>query len=148
MESVQYYGPKKIFGLVEEGGLVTMTLEREEGGARYELKVPTSVFTKVVSSEPTDWNHVQEIKLKGAVADVLDALNKHGITGGEFKPFLQVLSLSYYSIFDRAVNYQFTGNDESYVPGGDIYFDFTIERANDITKHLDESKNGTTDTAA
>lgn len=140
MEEKQYYGPSEVYSKVEADGYVTATLKRETSEELYDIKVPTVVFERVVTNEAKDWNYVQQVKLQAATNDIIEVLTNHGITGGEFKPLLNFLTLSFFNIIDRALNYQFTGNDKSFVPGGDLYFDFTLNRAHEITKDLDGNK--------
>ncbi len=143
----QYYGPQEILSKVEENGQVTMTLEREDGTS-YKMKVPTIVFEKVSTLEKKDWNYVQETKFNFVITKLIEVLKDSGITGGEIKTLGNMMILSYFNVINRAISYQFMGEDESFIPNTDMYFDFTLERAHEITKHLDESTESTTDTAA
>lgn len=144
----QYYGPHEVLEKIEEGGQVTMTLEREIG-VSYIMKVPTIIFEKVVTQEKKDWNYVQETKFNFVITKLIEVLKDHGITGGEIKTLSNLMTLSYFNVINRAISYQFMGEDESFIPNTDMYFDFTLERAHEITKHLDEPRvESTTDTAA
>jgi len=145
---MNFYGPEKVIKNEGEGEFLKLTLERESGEI-YQTEIPKSVFEEGATEEKSDWNHVQEIKFSSLTKEVLEMMMERGITGGEFKPFLQTLTYAYYNVLDRAISYQFTGDDSRFVPGGsDIHFDFTLNRAHEITKHLDEPKNTTTDTSA
>lgn len=143
----QYYGPQEILSKVEENGMVEMTLEREDGTS-YKMKVPTIIFEKVATPDKKDWNYVQEVKFNFVISKLIEVLKDHGITGGEIKTLANMMILSYFNIINRAISYQFMGEDESFVPSSDMYFDFTLERAHEITKHLDEPTESTPDTAA
>lgn len=144
----QYYGPHEVLEKIEEGGQVTMTLEREIG-VSYIMKVPTIIFEKVVTQEKKDWNYVQETKFNFVITKLIEVLKDHGITGGEIKTLSNLMTLSYFNVINRAISYQFMGEDESFIPNTDMYFDFTLERAHEITKHLDEPRvESTTDTTA
>src|SRR4030042_4628277 len=140
----QYYGPQEILSKVEEGGQVTMTLEREDGTS-YTMKVPTIIFEKVATLEKKDWNYVQETKFNFVISKLIEVLKENGITGGEIKTLSNLMTLSYFNVINRAISYQFMGEDESFIPNPDMYFDFTLERAHEITKHLDESVEPATD---
>lgn len=144
----QYYGPQEVLEKVEEVGQVTITLEREDGTS-YKMKVPTIIFEKVATQEKKDWNYVQETKFNFVITKLIEVLKDYGITGGEIKTLSNLMTLSYFNVINRAISYQFMGEDESFIPNTDMYFDFTLERAHEITKHLDESRvESTTDTAA
>ena len=143
----QYYGPQEVLSKVEENGQVTMTLEREDGTS-YKMKVPTIIFEKVSTLDKKDWNYVQETKFTFVTSKLIEVLKDHGITGGEIKGLAQTMVVAYFNIINRAISYQFLGEDESFVPSSDMYFDFTLERAHEITKHLDESTETATDSAA
>jgi hypothetical protein len=143
----QFYGPQEVLSKVEEAGQVTMTLEREDGTS-YQMKVPTIIFEKVATPTKKDWNHVQEVKFNFVISKLIEILKDCGITGGEIKSLSNMMVLSYFNVINRAISYQFMGEDESFIPNTDMYFDFTLERAHEITKHLDESTESTTDTAA
>lgn len=147
---MQFYGPEEIVTQVEVDGVVTLTLKSSESatGEQYEMVVPKSVFEMVVTGEKKDWNYVHGLKLTAASKEVIEVLMKHNITGGEVKTLLQKVGLDYFIILDRAINYQFTGNDKRFVPGGDVYYDFTLARAHEITKHLDGNTDTTTESAA
>lgn len=140
-----FYGPQEIISQVEAEGFVTLTLKPEENGEAYELKIPRVVFEAVVSEEQKDWNYIHSIKLNAAGLAVIEVLMKYGITGGEIKTFLEKVGRDYFVTIDRAINYQFTGNDKRFVPGGDVYYDFDLNRAHEITKHLDGKDNTTTE---
>ncbi len=144
---MQFYGPEEIVVQVERDDIVTLTLKssESESGEQYELVVPKSVFEMVVTDDKKDWNYVFNLKLQAASKDVIEVLMKHNITGGEIKALLQKIGLDYFTILDRAINYQFTGSDKRFVPGGDVYYDFTLARAHEITKHLDGNTNTTTE---
>lgn len=148
MENNLFYGPNQVLQKVEENGFVTITMKRAETNSEYKLTLPTKVFEAVATTEAKDWNYVQEVKFKNVVADIIKVLTEHGTTGGEFKPLLQAITYAYYGVLDRAINYQFMGNDESYVPGGDVYFDFDLNRAHQITKHLDVKPESTGESTA
>lgn len=143
----QYYGPQEILSKVEENRMVTMTLEREDGTS-YKMKVPTVIFEKVSTLEKKDWNYVQETKFNFVISKLIEVLKDNGITGGEIKSLSQMMILSYFNIINRAISYQFMGEDESFIPNTDMYFDFTLERAHEITKHLDEATESTTNTTS
>jgi hypothetical protein len=146
----QYYGPEEVISQVESDGFVTLTLKNSESeaGESYELVVPTALFEMVVTKEKKDWNHPHNIKLQAASKEIMSVLAKYAITGGEIKQLSQKIALDYLTIIDRAINYQFTGNDKRFVPGGDVYYDFTLNRANEILKDLDGNTNTTTESAA
>ena len=143
----QYYGPQEVLSKAEDNGMVEMTLEREDGTS-YKMKVPTIVFEKVATQEKRDWNYVQETKFTFVTSKLIEVLKDNGITGGEIKGLAQTMVVAYFNIINRAISYQFLGEDESFVPSSDMYFDFTLERAHEITKHLDESTETATDSAA
>lgn len=143
----QYYGPQEILEKIEENGMVTMTLEREDGTS-YKMKVPTIIFEKVSSIDKKDWNYVQETKFNFVISKLIEVLKDNGVTGGEIKTLGNLMVLSYFNIINRAISYQFMGEDESFIPNTDMYFDFTLSRAHEITKHLDETINSTRDTSA
>ncbi len=139
-----FYGSHEIIVQIDRDDFVELTLQPEEG-EQYQLVVPKIVFEAVVTEEKSDWNHVFTTKLTAASKDVIEVLMKHGITGGEIKTFLEKVARDYFNIIDRAINYQFTGNDKRFVPGGDVYYDFDLNRAHEITKHLDGKDNTTTE---
>ena len=139
-----YFGPSAVYDKQILGTEVTVTLKREDSEDKYELSMPLSVFENVKTEEAQDWNYVQKKKLESTVGLVMTVLAEGGITGAEFKAFLQTLSLSFYGTIDRAINLNFMGNDASYVPGGDLYFDFSLNRANEILKDVNETKSDTT----
>lgn len=143
----QYYGPQEVLGKVEADGMVTMTLEREDGTS-YEMKVPTVIFEKVATEIKSDWNTVQEVKFNFVISKLIEVLKDNGITGGEIKTLANMMVLSYFNVVNRAISYQFMGEDKSFIPNTDMYFDFTLARAHEITKHLDEPTESTTDIAA
>jgi len=143
----QYYGPQEILSKVEEGGFVTMTLEREDGTS-YTMKIPTLVFEMVASDTVKDWNYVQDLKFNAVNQELIGVLQKYGVSGGEIKTLAQSMVNAYFNILNRALSYQFMGEDETFIPGTDMYFDFTLDRAHEITKHLDEPTETTTDTAS
>lgn len=143
----QHYGPQEVLNKVEENGMVTMTLEREDG-VSYTMKIPTIIFEKVATQEKKDWNYVQEVKFNFVISKLIEVLKDHGITGGEIKTLANMMVLSYFNVINRAISYQFMGEDTSFIPNTDMYFDFTLERAHEITKHLDEAVNTDTNTAA
>lgn len=147
---MQYYGPEEISSKVEDGGVVTLSLKSSESatGEEYTLSLPTTVFEMVVTEEKKDWNYVHNLKLKAAASDMMAILAKHNITGGEVKQLVQKVALDYFTVLDRAINYQFIGDDRRFVPGGDVYYDFTLARAHEITKHLDGNTSTTTEPAA
>jgi len=138
-----YFGPSAVYDKKILGTKITVTLKREDSEDKYELSMPLSVFENVKTEEPQDWNYVQKRKLESTVGLVMTVLAEGGITGAEFKAFLQTLSLSFYGTIDRAINLNFMGNDASYVPGGDLYFDFTLNRANEILKDVNETGSDT-----
>ena len=143
----QYYGPQEILSKVEADGQVTMTLEREDGTS-YEMKVPTIIFEKVATTTKSDWNTVQEVKFNFVILKLIEVLKDCGITGGEIKTLGNMMILSYFNVINRAISYLFMGEDKSFIPNTDMYFDFTLERAHEITKHLDVSNTeSTTDSA-
>jgi hypothetical protein len=141
---MQYYGPEEIISKSEDGGFVTLYLKSSESkeGEQYKLTIPTRLFELIVTDEQKDWNYSHTIKLNAASNEVMAILSKYDITGGEIKQLSQKIALDYLTIIDRAINFQFTGNDKRFVPGGDVYYDFTLNRANEILKEL----NGNTDT--
>ena len=143
-EPTTYFGPSAVYDKKILGTEITVTLKREDSEDKYELSMPLSVFENVKTEEPQDWNYVQKRKLESTVGLVMTVLAEGGITGAEFKAFLQTLSLSFYGTIDRAINLNFMGNDASYVPGGDLYFDFSLNRSNEILKDVNETKSDTT----
>lgn len=144
----QYYGPQEVLSKVEADGMVEMTLERDDGTS-YKMKVPTIIFEKVATMEKKDWNYVQETKFNFVILKLLEVLKDNGITGGEIKTLGNMMILSYFNVINRAISYQFMGEDESFIPNTDMYFDFTLARAHEITKHLDvPNTESTTDSAA
>lgn len=143
----QFYGPQEILSKTEDKGMVEMTLEREDGTS-YKMKVPTIIFEKVSTLDKKDWNYVQETKFTFVTSKLIEVLKDYGITGGEIKTLAQTMVVAYFNVINRAISYQFLGEDESFVPSSDMYFDFTLDRAHEITRHLDEPSESTTDSAA
>lgn len=143
----QYYGPQNILETAVEEGMTVMTLEREDGTS-YKMKVPTMVYEKVSTLDKKDWNYVQEKKFNLTIVKLIEVLKDNGITGGEVKTLAQLMVHSYFNVINRAISYQFMGEDESFIPNSDMYFDFTLDRAHEITKHLDDTVEPVTDTAA
>ena len=143
----QYYGPQNILETTEAGGITTMTLEREDGTS-HEMRVPTIIFEKVATLVKKDWNYVQETKFNFVISKLIEVLKDNGITGGEIKTLAQMMTLSYFNVINRAISYQFMGEDESFVPNSDMYFDFTLDRAHEITKDLDDTVQPATDPTA
>lgn len=142
--STQYYGPHTVIAAREDDDLVTLTLEQPAAEGvevhQYEKVVPRFLYEKIVSDTQKDWNYVQETKLSLLSKDVINLCIRYHLTGGEVKAFLQKFGMDFYTIIDRAVNLQFLGDDHRFVPGGDLYYEFTLNRAHEITKHLDDRK--------
>ena len=143
----QHYGPHEILETIEDNGQTLMILEREDGTS-YKMKVPTIIFKKVSTIEKKDWNYVQETKFNFVISKLIEVLKDSGITGGEIKTLSNLMVVSYFNVINRAISYQFMGEDESFIPSTDMYFDFTLERAHEITRHLDETVESTTNTAS
>ena len=139
----KFYGPDEIIEISNsEDGMVILELRNKENNPdakSYKIEITQLASELVISDEPRDWNYVLDKKIDHLINRFVEISMEYGVTGGDMNSILQKLGLRYSSILDRSVNFLITGDDNKFVPGGNIYFDFSLNQAHKITKHLDES---------
>lgn len=132
----QYWGPNKILSKeIAEGrdGMVTMKVLRDtDTKEEFEVVVSNKVFELCVTDEKKDWNYLWDTKLNALVEDMMIVAEQYGLTGGESEQFFKKFNMRLNTMFDRAVHILLNGTEVGFVPGGDVYFDVTVNKANAI----------------
>lgn len=133
---MEFWGPNEILSksiAPGRNGMVTMKLKRDtDTQEEFEAVVSNKVFELCVTSEKKDWNYLWDIKLDALVEEMMIVAGQYGLTGGESESFFKKFNMRLNTMFDRAVHILLNGTEVGFVPGGDVYFDVTVNKADSI----------------
>lgn len=149
----KFIGPQKIADvelskqLTPSGGIVLLFTVSHMVGEKMLLEkvlVPEKAIPLMVTDAETDWNTLNASKMNIIIEDMVGILKEYNIDKMAVDTLLQGLKTTLNYRFDRAKNFLWTGNDESFIPGYDPDRDVTLLHAESVIDSIpptDESDN-------
>lgn len=96
------------------------------------ILVPEKSIPLMVTDGETDWNTLSSSKMNIVIEDMIGVLQEYNIEKLQVDTLLQGLKTTLNFHFDRAKNFLWTGNDESFIPGYDPDRDVTLLHAESV----------------
>lgn len=136
----KFWGPEEILEVKDTGtttnrgvNILEVITRRQNTESETRLRTTTaSALELVASDEAKDWNYVVDTKLESLIVDLMNTITDAGIDGSEMQPLVNRLSMALGNRLDHAAHIKFEGNDAEYVPGGNIYSDWSLAKAESI----------------
>lgn len=139
----KFWGPEEILEVNEtemetHRGVKIVEVVTQRQGAEEGTRKRTTTLTGlelVASDEAKDWNYVVDTRLEEVVRQTMNVCTDLGMDGSEMQPFINRLSMSLGNRLDHAAHIKVEGNDAEFVPGGNIYNDWSLAKAEHIIVH-------------
>jgi hypothetical protein len=78
---------------------------------------PRAIFDKTVTSEPTDFSQLAEVRKKIVTGQIIGVLKENDVQLQELNDIFKFVGFQSDIHFDKASNYLWTNNDDEFVPG-------------------------------
>ena len=140
----QFIGSRKVLGVTvapfkTEMGNDVIKVMFEDGGSRL---MTQKTFDLVVSSEASDETTISDKKLSAINIGCLRIIEEYDIDVVEFKNLLMRIQTSYMENFNRAENFLWHKNDNSFVPGVDSTNNVSLLMMKEVFQQIPKQENG------
>lgn len=141
----KFIGPQKIVNVAQTtqvtptGSMIflfTVSHMVNEQEIKEEILVPEKSIPLMVTETETDWNTLSASKINIIIEEVVNVLEEYNIEKMAIDTFMQGLKTSLNYRFDRAKNFLWTGNDDSFIPGYDPDRDASILLAEKVIQSI------------
>ena len=139
-ETKKFWGPEEVLTITDTEKtthrgvpIVEVTTRRQDTDDKTRTRTTTATcFNLVTTEEPRDWNYVQDVKIDQMVTDIMNVVTDGGLDGSEMQPLVNKLSMALGNRLDHAAHIRFEGDDSEFVPGGNVYGDWSLAKAENI----------------
>ena len=138
----KYFGPNKVIGVVEEkvtttkgNKVVRLLLENRPAEV-----VPLKAFELLSTTNPIDYNKLQEKRFKAVIPLILEEIGEFDVRMYELGTLMAQVHTSITNHFERASNFLWTGDDKNWTVGMSFENQRTIVDIRKVLLELEEKQ--------